>query len=69
MNRAKASGEEWTDEPAYAERALAEGHLDPCATAVVFNTGAVQKYVEVLRTDLPRVRRDAVDWEALARHA
>ena len=47
--------------------ALAEGHVDSNDRIVVFNTGAMQKYVEVIRTELPRVDRHAVDWEALAR--
>jgi threonine synthase len=33
---------------------------------VVFNTGAAQKYVEQLRPELPRLRREAIDWDRLA---
>jgi threonine synthase len=47
--------------------ALAAGQVDPGGSVVVFNTGAVQKYVEVIRTELPRLDRSAVDWDALAR--
>lgn len=46
------------------QRAVAEGHVDPGETVVVFNTGAAQKYLEVMRTDLPRLDRHAVDWAA-----
>ena len=38
--------------------------LDASETVVVFNTGAAQKYLEVMRMDLPRLDRKAVDWEA-----
>jgi len=47
--------------------ALEDGRVGPEDSVVVFNTGAVQKYVEVIRTELPRVDRAAVDWDALAR--
>jgi threonine synthase len=46
------------------ERALAAGLVRPDETAVLFNTGAAQKYVEVLRADLPRLTKAAVDWSA-----
>jgi threonine synthase len=46
-------------------RALAEGRVRPDETAVLFNTGAAQKYVEVLSADLPRLARSAVDWRAI----
>jgi threonine synthase len=37
---------------------------------VVFNTGAAQKYPEVVPLELPRIDKDrAVDWEALVREA
>ncbi|MHC5211262.1 MAG: threonine synthase [Planctomycetota bacterium] len=47
------------------ERALAEGHVSRDASVVVFNTGAAQKYVELLDVDLPRLDPRRVDWEAL----
>ena len=46
--------------------ARAEGRVGADDSVVVFNTGAVQKYVEAMRTELPRVDRQAVDWDALA---
>jgi threonine synthase len=48
------------------EAALAGGRIEPDETAVIFNTGAAQKYVEVLAADLPRLEKGAVDWGALA---
>jgi threonine synthase len=48
------------------EAALAAGRIEPDETAVIFNTGAAQKYVEVLAADLPRLEKGAVDWGALA---
>ncbi|MFN0008846.1 MAG: threonine synthase [Planctomycetota bacterium] len=44
------------------ERALAAGLVRPDETAVLFNTGAAQKYIEVLAVDLPRLAKAAVDW-------
>ena len=39
----------------------------PDEEVVVFNTGAAQKYPEVVRLDLPRLDKDQpVDYEALA---
>jgi threonine synthase len=46
--------------------ALRAGQLDEAAEIVVFNTGAAQKYVEAMTVDLPRLRREAVDWGTLA---
>ena len=47
------------------EMLVAEGAVDPDERVVVFNTGAAQKYVEVLGTaSLPRLP-DPVDWAAL----
>jgi threonine synthase len=48
------------------ERALREGHVSSSETVVLFNTGAVQKYVELLRVDLPRIDRAAIDWGRIA---
>lgn len=47
--------------------ARAEGMLPAASEVVVFNTGAAQKYVEVLRAELPRLQRAAIDWDRLAR--
>lgn len=45
---------------------LAEGAIDPGERVVVFNTGAAQKYVEVIGdSPLPRLEQP-VDWHALA---
>ena len=44
---------------------VGDGRVGKDAEVVVFNTGAAQKYVEVLRRELPRLRRAAVDWDAL----
>lgn len=44
------------------ERALAEGFVKRDETVVLFNTGAVQKYVEAMRVELPRVKKESVDW-------
>jgi threonine synthase len=49
------------------EEALAAGRIRADERVVLFNTGAVQKYVEVLACELPRIDRAAVDWDALAR--
>lgn len=52
------------------ELAVAEGSIDPAETVVLFNTAAAQKYVEVLKTDLPRLDiRSPIDWQAMARSA
>lgn len=33
---------------------------------VIFNTGAVQKYPEAMRCEMPRMQKDHVDWDAIA---
>ncbi len=51
------------------QRALAAGHIRRDETVVLFNTGAVQKYVEVMEAAtgaLPRVDKSAVNWDAIA---
>ncbi|MHC5007776.1 MAG: threonine synthase [Planctomycetota bacterium] len=49
------------------ERALAEGSIRRDEEVVLFNTGAAQKYVELLTVDLPALDpREPVDWEKLA---
>jgi len=46
------------------ERALAEGHIRRDEEVVLFNTGAAQKYVELLTVDLPTLDPGGpVDWE------
>jgi len=47
------------------ERAVAEGHLGHDDFVVIYNTGAAQKYVEVLQGELPSIDKDAPDWEAI----
>ena len=41
-----------------------EGAIHPDERVVVYNTGAAQKYLEVIESDLPEVHAP-VDWEAL----
>jgi threonine synthase len=48
------------------EEALRAGHIDPHERVVVFNTGAMQKYIEVLETPIARLDKDRVDWGALS---
>ncbi len=43
--------------------ALADGSIRRDESIILFNTGAVQKYVEAMTRELPRIRRAAVDWE------
>ena len=53
---------------AVLERMVREGRVRADERVVVFNTGAAQKYVEALETDLPTLARGASpDWKALAR--
>ena len=47
------------------ERGLKEGHIDPAERIVIFNTGAMQKYLEVMETEIPRLDRHNLDWDAL----
>ncbi len=47
--------------------AVRDGTIDRDSEVVVFNTGAAQKYVEVLAAELPRIERAAIDWDRLAR--
>ena len=42
------------------------GHIGAHEEVVLFNTGAATKYIEVLQTELPRLRREAVDWSLLS---
>ena len=47
------------------ERALNLGDIRPDEFVVVFNTGAAQKYVELIEPELPLVDRRALDWSAI----
>jgi threonine synthase len=49
------------------ERALATGAIRCDETVVLFNTGAAQKYVEALASDMPRLEKAAVDWDEIAK--
>ena len=44
---------------------LSSGRIDPDAEIVIFNTGAAQKYVELLATSLPAFDPN-VDWAEFA---
>jgi threonine synthase len=48
------------------QRLVADGRIGADEEVVVFNTGAAQKYPEVVPLDLPRLAKDKpVDYEAL----
>jgi len=48
-------------------RALEQGTADGSGTTVLFNTGAVQKYVEAIDVDPPRLRLgEPIDWSTFA---
>ena len=49
------------------ETALARGLVHRDDQIVVFNTGAAQKYVEVMQCEVPRLSWRAVDWSAIER--
>jgi threonine synthase len=50
------------------ETLVENGWIKPDERVVIFNTGAAQKYVEVLRDELPRIDlRQPLDWERIAR--
>ena len=49
------------------EQLVAEGAIDRSERVVVFNTGAAQKYVEVIGASALPTLPDPVDWDALAR--
>ena len=49
------------------ERLTNEGWIRPDEKVVVFNTGAAQKYVEVMRCDLPSIDiTQPIDWDRLS---
>jgi threonine synthase len=48
------------------ERLCADGYIKPDHEVIVFNTGAAQKYPEVVALDLPRVDKNMpVDYRSL----
>ncbi len=52
------------------EQLAAEGWIKPRERVVIFNTGAVQKYPEAMRVELPRIdRHQPIDWAKLSRPA
>lgn len=48
------------------ERLRAENWIQPDERVVIFNTGAVQKYPEAMRTDLPTLDPAQIDWAKIA---
>src|SRR5690606_41219527 len=52
---------------AVLEGAVQSGEVEPGERVVVFNTGAAQKHVEAMDTDLPRLDVEDVDWQAVER--
>lgn len=49
------------------ESLTARGWIRPGERVVIFNTGAAQKYVEAIRSDLPRLDVNSpIDWERIA---
>jgi len=48
------------------ELLIAEGAIDPDERVVIFNTGAAQKYVEVIGTEPLRTVQEPIDWASLA---
>lgn len=53
-----------------ARAAVENRWIDPADRLVIFNTGAVQKYVEVMQSDvnLPHLDKNDVDWNEFASH-
>jgi threonine synthase len=47
------------------QQALAKGLLSPDESVVIFNTGAAQKYLEVIDRPLPRIDHKNIDWSAI----
>jgi len=49
------------------ESLVSRGWIQPRERVVLFNTGAAQKYVEAIRTDLPRIDlAQPLDWDRIA---
>jgi threonine synthase len=44
---------------------IARGWIKRDEQVVIFNTGAAQKYVEALRTELPRLDHRQLDWDRI----
>jgi threonine synthase len=42
-----------------------ENWIQPHERVVIFNTGAAQKYVEAIASDLPRLDKDCLDWASI----
>ena len=48
------------------ETLVSRGWIKPHEQIVIFNTGAAQKYVEAIHSDLPRIDiKQALDWERI----
>jgi threonine synthase len=49
------------------ELLISEGWITPDERVIILNTAAVQKYIEVIALDLPRIDKDApIDWKKLS---
>jgi threonine synthase len=49
------------------EKLTGDGWIKPHEQVVIFNTGAAQKYPEVMAVDLPRIDKNkAIDWDRIA---
>jgi threonine synthase len=48
------------------QQALAAGQVAPDERIVLFNTGALQKYVELMDVALPRLERGRIDWAVVS---
>lgn len=48
------------------EHLASTGWIKPQDRVVIFNTGAVQKYPEAMRCDLPRLQKANIDWDMIA---
>ena len=48
------------------EQLVSEGEISPDDKVVVFNTGGIQKYMEAMQVDVPRLSKDqTVDWSRI----
>ncbi len=48
-----------------AQKLRDEGWIREDERVVIFNTGAVQKYLEVMRSELPRLDKSNIDWSRI----
>jgi threonine synthase len=48
------------------QQALAAGQVGSDERIVLFNTGALQKYVELMDVELPRLERGRIDWSVVS---